>query len=97
MIVVTGIIRTDKVTYPDLFARLKAVCVPSRAEDGCIFYHMGAEDEANCVIMAMESWRDMSALQVHLAQPAIVQLLADFEGRYTNDISVHEVSSTSKF
>jgi len=28
----------------------------------------------------MEAWRDMDALTVHLAQPAIVRLLSDFEG-----------------
>jgi quinol monooxygenase YgiN len=45
----------------------------------------------------MEAWRDMDALTVHLAQPAIVRLLSDFEGQYSNDVSVHMVSATQKF
>jgi quinol monooxygenase YgiN len=97
MIVVTGLIHTDPETLPHLLARLQALCEPSRAEDGCIFYHMGVEDERKGTIMAMEAWRDMDALNVHLAQPAILQLLTDFEGKYSNDVSLHTVSQTQKF
>lgn len=95
MIVITGQIFTDKETLPLLYARLKELCEPSRAEDGCHFYHMAMEDEENCVIMAMEGWRDMEALQVHLALPAIAKLLADFEGKFTNKVLIHEVSSST--
>ena len=49
------------------------------------------------IALAMEAWRDMDALTVHLAQPAIVRLLSDFEGQYSNDVSVHMVSATQKF
>lgn len=97
MIVVTGLIHTDAETLPNLLTRLQALCEPSRAEDGCIFYHMGLEDAEKGTIMAMEAWRDMDALTVHLAQPGILKLLSDFEGRYSNDVSVHTVSDTQKF
>jgi len=96
MIVVTGQIFTDKQTLPALYARLKALCEPSRKEDGCLFYHMGMEDEEQCVIMAMEGWRDRQALDTHLALPAIAQLLADFEGKYRNDVQIHEIISSQK-
>ncbi|WP_189338352.1 putative quinol monooxygenase [Sphingobium sp. SCG-1] len=94
MIVVTGQIFTDPATLPDLFARLQQLCEPSRSEDGCTFYHMGVEDAEKGVLMAMEGWRDMDALQTHLAQPAIAKLLADFDGKFSNKVSIHEVSST---
>lgn len=97
MIVVTGRIHTDADTLPHLYARLKALCEPSRAEDGCAFYHMGMEDEEKGIIMAMEGWRDMGALNTHLAQPGVLALLSDFEGKYSNDVSVHTVSETQKF
>lgn len=97
MIVITGQILTDPATLPDLFARLQELCEPSRAEDGCAFYHMGIEDAEKGIIMAMEGWRDMEALQAHLALPAIEKLLADFAGKFTNDVLVHEVSYTQKF
>lgn len=96
MIVITGQIFTDQETLPALHARLKALCEPSRGEDGCLFYHMGMEDAEKGVLMAMEGWRDQAALETHLAQPEIVRLLADFEGRFTNDVQVHEVSSSQK-
>ncbi|ARS29450.1 putative quinol monooxygenase [Sphingomonas sp. KC8] len=97
MIVVTGQIFTDPKTLPALFARLQALCEPSRAEDGCLFYHMGLEDAEKGIIMAMEGWRDMEALQTHLALPAIASLLADFDGKYTNQVTIHEVTSSQKF
>ncbi|MCB2014527.1 MAG: putative quinol monooxygenase [Sphingobium sp.] len=96
MIVITGQIFTDQETLPHLYARLKELCEPSRAEDGCLFYHMAMEDESKCTILAVEAWRDMDALQAHFAMPGIVRLLADFEGKFSNDISIHEVSSTQK-
>lgn len=97
MIVITGLIRTDPETFPALLARLKSLCEPSRAEDGCLFYHMGVDDEASCTIMAMEGWRDRAALDVHLALPAIAGLLAEFGGRYTVDVSIHSVEASEKF
>lgn len=96
MIVITGQIRTDQSTLPLLYARLKALCEPSRAEDGCLFYHMGMEDQERGILMAMEGWRDEAALAVHLALPAITQLLADFEGKYTNEIQIHRVSESQR-
>ena len=96
MIVITGQIRTDQETLPRLYARLKALCESSRAEDGCLFYHMGMEDEEQGILMAMEGWRDQEALTTHLALPAITQLLGDFEGQYTNDIQIHQVSESQR-
>jgi quinol monooxygenase YgiN len=94
MIVITGQIKTDKQTLPDLFARLNALCAPTRAEDGCVFYHMGVEDAEEGIIMAMEGWRDTAALEAHLALPDVVRLLKDFEGRCTTEVSMHSVSET---
>ncbi|MFA7440643.1 MAG: antibiotic biosynthesis monooxygenase [Sphingomonadaceae bacterium] len=97
MIVITGLIKTDKETLPKLYARLKELCGPSRQEDGCLFYHMAMEDEENGIIMAMEGWRDRQALDVHLALPAVKKLQADFAGRYTNDVRIHQVSESASF
>lgn len=96
MIVITGLIYTDKETLPILYGRLKDLCAPSRDEDGCEFYHMAMEDEENCTILAMEGWRDMAALETHLALPAVAKLLADFDGKYTNAVQIHQVSSSQK-
>ncbi|WP_380876623.1 hypothetical protein ACFB49_09430 [Sphingomonas sp. DBB INV C78] len=96
MIVITGQIFTDQETLPALYSRLKSLCEPSRAEDGCIFYHMAMEDEANGTIMAMEGWRDQAALEKHLSLPSIAKLLADFDGKFRNDVTIHEVSSSQK-
>ncbi|CAN5435635.1 hypothetical protein BH10PSE12_BH10PSE12_32550 [soil metagenome] len=96
MIVITGQIFTDPETLPKLYARLKALCEPSRAEAGCLFYNMGMEDAEKGVIMAMEGWSDQAALDTHLALPAIKALLDDFGGTFTNDVQIHEVSGSQR-
>ncbi len=96
MIVITGQIFTDADTLPALYARLKALCEPSRAEDGCIFYHMAMEDAERGVIMAMEGWRDQAALDTHLALPAIAALLEDFAGKFSNDVQIHQVTGSQR-
>lgn len=96
MIVITGQIFTDQETLPKLYARLKVLCAPTRAEDGCLFYHMAMEDAEKGIILAAEGWRDAEALQAHLAQPAITELLSDFAGTFSNDVQIHEVSSSQK-
>lgn len=97
MIVLTGHIITDAATLPKLFARLEELCEPSRAEDGCIFYHMAIEDAEKGLIIAMEGWRDQAALDAHLELPAIAELLKDFDGKFSNDVQIHEVSSSRQF
>lgn len=94
MIVITGQIFTDRENLHPLYARLKALCEPTRAEEGCLFYHMAMEDEENCVLVAMEGWRDKDALDRHLALPAIQALLSDFAGKFSNKVQIHEVSSS---
>ena len=96
MIVITATIHTDKETLPDLYARLKEMVPLSRAEEGNVFYHMAMEDEENCSIVAMEGWVSQTALEEHLALPHVVKLLSDFDGKYSNDVSIHQVSSTQK-
>jgi quinol monooxygenase YgiN len=94
MIVVTGQVFVEKDVFHAFFERVKAFCEPALREDGCLFYHMGIEDEEQGIVMAMEGWRDLEALHAHLAQPEIVQLLADFEGKTTTKVTVHEVSAS---
>jgi quinol monooxygenase YgiN len=94
MIVITGQLRTDPATHPAFYARLKALCAPSRAEDGCLFYHVAMEDEADCVILLVEGWRDQAALDAHLALPAITEFMADFAGKVSMNVQMHEVSQS---
>ncbi|HEX5536949.1 MAG TPA: antibiotic biosynthesis monooxygenase [Sphingobium sp.] len=94
MIVVIGQIQIDPKLLPVLFGRLNDMSGPSRAEDGCIFYHMAVEDAEKGLILACEGWRDREALDRHLSLPEAQKLLADFEGQVTMDVQVHEVSAS---
>lgn len=94
MIVITGQLRTDPETLPAFYAGLKALCGPSRAEDGCLFYHMALEDEAECLVLATEGWRDKAALDTHLALPAVAEFLAKFADKVSMNVQIHEVSGS---
>ncbi|MEC3910977.1 antibiotic biosynthesis monooxygenase [Sphingobium sp. CR2-8] len=94
MIVITGQIFTDLDTLPALYGRLKELCAPSRAEDGCLFYHMALEDAERGIIMATEGWRDQAALDTHLALPAVAALVQDFKGKFRTAVQIHQVVSS---
>lgn len=44
---------------------LTAMVVPSKAEEGCIFYDIFAYENNPRKFMAVESWRDEAALEGH--------------------------------
>ena len=48
---------------------LSAMVVPSKAEDGCIFYEIFQYEENRRKFMAVETWRDEKALDGHKASP----------------------------
>ncbi len=95
MLVITAHIFPRPDAFDDLLARLREMVPLSRAEEGNHFYSVGVEEPGE-VIMIFEGWRDMAALQEHLALPHIVRLLSDFEGRYTNKVLLHEAGATQE-
>jgi len=46
---------------------LSAMVVPSKAEDGCLFYEIFQYENNRRKFMAVETWRDESALDGHKA------------------------------
>ncbi len=46
---------------------LSAMVVPSKAEDGCIFYDIFQYENNRRKFMAVETWRDEAALDGHKA------------------------------
>ncbi len=49
----------------ELKALLKDMIEPSRAEDGCLFYHIHQMTEKPNTFVVLESWRDEKALDGH--------------------------------
>ena len=65
---------TKRVTFiakPDGIAKMKellsAMVVPSKAEDGCLFYEILQYENRPEKFMAVETWRDEVALDGHKA------------------------------
>ena len=61
----------------ELLATLRAFVKPTRAEVGCVEYHLHVSDEDPNQFIFYENWRSKHDLDIHLKTP----LLAAFGGR----------------
>ncbi len=55
---------------------LSALVAPTRAEDGCLSYALYESATVPGVFVPVESWRDASDLEAHMASDHIAQTLA---------------------
>lgn len=70
--------KADKVdALKDLLA---ALAPPSRAEPGCIEYSFYQDTDDPTKIVAIETWKDMDAINAHLTLPHFQQAAAKLEG-----------------
>ena len=71
---------------------LSAMVVPSKAEDGCIFYEIVQYKENPRKFMAVETWRDEKALDGHKASAHYKVYKSSYEPfcekKYTDELIV---------
>jgi len=71
---------------------LSAMVVPSKAEDGCIFYEIFQYEENRRKFMAVETWRDEKALDGHKTSPHYKIYKTSYEpfcdNKYSNELEV---------
>ena len=67
MIIVTGSVRTQPETEAELVALCREHCARSRAEDGCIAHNVHRDCDDPDLLVFVEYWRDMAALNAHFA------------------------------
>ena len=67
MIIVTGSVRTRPDTEAELVALCREHCARSRAEDGCIAHNVHRDCDDPALLVFVEYWRDMAALNAHFA------------------------------
>ena len=71
---------------------LSAMVVPSKAEDGCIFYDIFSYDNNPRKFMAVESWRDEVALDGHKASSHYAVYKSSYEPycdtKYSDDLNI---------
>ncbi|GAB4152969.1 MAG: hypothetical protein Tsb0016_25420 [Sphingomonadales bacterium] len=97
MIIVGGVMTANEDICDAFFAALQSGVERTRQEDGCIFYNMAMGNREKCEIVAFEGWRDRAALDAHLAQPEIAELVKNFGGKFTADVKIYEVSGEQAF
>ncbi|CAA6811396.1 MAG: Antibiotic biosynthesis monooxygenase [uncultured Sulfurovum sp.] len=71
---------------------LSAMVVPSKASDGCIFYDIFQYENNPRKFMAVESWRDESALDGHKASAHYAVYKSSYEPycehKYSDELEV---------
>ena len=71
---------------------LSAMVIPSKAEDGCLFYEIVQYKDKPEKFMAIETWRDEVALDGHKASEHYAIYKASFEPyclkKYTDELEV---------
>jgi quinol monooxygenase YgiN len=71
---------------------LSAMVIPSKAEDGCLFYEIFQYENNTKKFMAVETWRDESALDGHKASEHYKIYKSSFEPycehKYTDELEV---------
>jgi quinol monooxygenase YgiN len=90
---------TKRVTFiakPDGIEKMRellsAMVIPSKAEDGCIFYEIFQYENQPEKFMAVETWRDEKALDGHKASAHYAIYKSSYEPyclkKYTNELEV---------
>ena len=71
---------------------LSAMVVPSKAEDGCVFYEIFQYEKNPRKFMAVETWRDEKALDGHKASEHYAIYKSSYEPycekKYTDELEV---------
>ncbi|MEJ5169045.1 MAG: putative quinol monooxygenase [Arcobacteraceae bacterium] len=71
---------------------LSAMVIPSKAEDGCIFYEIFQYENNRRKFMAVETWRDEKALDGHKASAHYAVYKSSYEpyceNKYTDELEV---------
>ncbi|MCE7869084.1 antibiotic biosynthesis monooxygenase [bacterium CPR1] len=76
MIHVTANIEVQPGKEEDLVAAMAAVVGPTRAEEGCLEYHLHRSPEVSTRFLMIERWASPEALAAHLQTPHIKALFA---------------------
>ena len=90
---------TKRVTFiakPDGIAKMKellsAMVIPSKVEDGCLFYEIVQYENKPEKFMAVETWRDEAALDGHKASEHYTIYKSSYEPycleKYTDELEV---------
>jgi quinol monooxygenase YgiN len=95
MIIVAGTMTFDPADIPAFADAVRAMAPTVRAEDGCLYYALLADDSVPGLVSATEMWRDDAALKVHLGQPWIGEFLGRFGGLTKSmDVKIYDVAGS---
>src|SRR6185295_10251126 len=96
MILITGTVVVTPENRAAFCAVADAHVAKSRAEPGCVSYHVCEDVMAPGAFVFVEKWRDQEAVAAHFAKDYSHYLVQEMRRLATNDpqIEIHEIAST---
>jgi quinol monooxygenase YgiN len=80
----------------ELGRRLNALVEPTRAEAGCINYHLHRSNEDRAVWMLYENWRSAADLNAHFEMPYLKEFVARLAEVVEGDINLRRFTMTTE-
>lgn len=97
MIIVAGHIKTDPSRVEKLASLLRSGRERARSEDGCLAYEFALDEKDAGTILVYERWRDQAALNTHLSQPEIGELLGGWADKIEIQVKKFDASNERGF
>jgi quinol monooxygenase YgiN len=96
MIVVVGRVQTDPDKRSDFVRIGQALVAASRADAGCLSYHLYEDSETANDFVFVEEWEDGEALERHFATPHIDEFMRAVPATVVAppDVKFHTIAST---
>nr|WP_280528892.1 putative quinol monooxygenase [Aureimonas jatrophae] len=91
--IVIGYLRVAPADARAFLGDMAAFARETRARDGCLFFALAPDGEAEGRMLVMERWRDQAALSAHLAAEGTVAFLARWQSRMTGEVETFDAAN----
>lgn len=89
MIIITGSVRGDTGTMPELLRISLDHVHRSRTEPGCISHDVHRHAEEANLLVFLERWQDMAAVTAHFSVPDSQQFVRDIQALAVSPPDIH--------
>jgi quinol monooxygenase YgiN len=90
MFVVTGLLTVDPADFVAFEHAVREVTRAARTADGCCSFAVGVENAAAGAMLVVEHWRERSAQQAFLQQPAFQEFARCWAAKMQNGLQLFD-------
>jgi quinol monooxygenase YgiN len=97
MVIIAGHIKTRPELVEKLANVLRSLVPATLEEDGCLSYAFALDSKEQGTVLVYERWRDQAALDAHLSQPTVLELLGGWADKIELDVRKFDASNERGF